>query len=124
MAYEGDSPANILAGGAFVGACSGCPDGTKVRYIGNTGTLTFPDVKASVAGSYTLTISYANGDASGGRDAIVTVDSAAVDVFFTSNGQWNTAQTLTLTVHLNSGMNSIEFGNPRTLGPDIAEIVI
>lgn len=123
-AYEGDSPANILADGTYIGPCSGCPDGTKVRHVGGGSTLTFPNVKASVAGSYTLTIAYADGDASGGRDAIVTVDSASVDVFFTSDGQWNTAQTLTLTVHLNSGLNSIEFGNPKAMGPDIAEIVI
>jgi hypothetical protein len=123
-AYEGDSSANILADGTYIGPCSGCPDGTKVRHVGGGSTLTFPNVKASVAGSYTLTIAYADGDASGGRDAVVTVDGVAVDVYFTSNGQWNTAQTLTLTVHLNSGLNSVEFGNPKAMGPDIAEIVI
>ncbi|HEU5354522.1 MAG TPA: hypothetical protein VFU65_08665 [Actinocrinis sp.] len=122
--YEGDSSANILADGTYIGSCSGCPDGTKVRHVGGGSTLTFPDVKASVAGSYMLTIAYADGDATGGRDAIVTVDGAAVDVFFTSNGDWNSAQTLTLTVHLNRGLNSIEFGNPKAMGPDIAEIVI
>lgn len=123
-AYEGDSSAAVLANGTYIGPCSGCPDGTKVRHLGDGSTLTFPDVEATVDGDYTLTIAYADGDASAGRDAIVTVDGTAVDVFFASNGQWNTAQTITMTVHLAVGENSIQFSNPNAMGPDIAEIVI
>jgi hypothetical protein len=123
-AYEGDSSAAVLANGTYIGPCSGCPDGTKVRHLGDGSTLTFPHVEASVDGDYTLTIAYADGDASAGRDAIVTVDGAPVDVFFDSNGQWNTAQTITMTVHLTAGENSIEFSNPNAMGPDIAEIVV
>lgn len=122
--YAGDASANILDGGARVGDCSACPDGTKIRFIGNGGTLTFPNVGASVAGSYTLTIAYTEGDTSGGRDAIVSVDGTDADEYFNGNGDWNSVQTLTMTVHLAAGDNSIEFSNPRAQAPDIVEITV
>jgi hypothetical protein len=96
----------------------------KIRFLGEGGTLTFPDVRASAAGDYTMKIVFTEGDTSGGRDALVTVDGSDTSVYFAGNGDWNSPQTLTLTVHLAAGQNSIEFSNPANVAPDIAEIVI
>jgi hypothetical protein len=121
-AYEADSAANILAGSAHVGSCPACPDGKKVRFLGNGGTLTFPNVTVASAGDYTLTIVYIDGDTNGGRTALVSVNATATTVYFAGNGDWNTTQTLTMTVHLAVGANRVEFSNPQAPAPDIAEI--
>lgn len=122
--YEGDASANILTGRAAVASCSGCPDGTKVGYIGYDGTLTFPDVTASVAGYYVLTIVYVEGSTSGGRPAVVTVDGTDFYENFPGDGDWQGTQTLRITVQLVAGANSVEFSNPNAWGPDIAGIVV
>lgn len=122
--YEGDASANVLAGGARAGWCGACPDGMKIRFLGEGGTLTFPDVAASVTGDYTMKVVFTEGDTSGGRNAVVSVDGTDLNAYFAGNGDWNTPQTLTMTVHLAAGQNSIEFSNPANVAPDIAEIVI
>jgi chitodextrinase len=122
--YQAESPANTLAGGAIVQACSACSGGQKVGYIGNGGALTFNQVTASSAGSHTLTVYYVDGDA--GRSATVTVNGTATTVAFhgTNDNNWNAVQSLTLTVTLNSGSNTIEFSNPSGYAPDIDQITV
>jgi chitodextrinase len=122
--YEGDASANTLAGGAVVQSCSACLDGNDVGYIGEGGTLTFPDVTESAAGSYTMTVSYVDGDA--GRSAVITVNGTPTTVSFTgtNNSNWDYVQTLTVTVSLNAGTNTIEFSNPSAYAPDIDHIVV
>jgi hypothetical protein len=122
--YEGDASANILTGRATVASCSGCPDGTKVGYVGYDGTLTFPDVAASVAGYYVLEIVYVEGSTSGARQAVVTVDGTDFYENFPGDGDWQGTQTLRLTVQLAAGANSVELSNPNAWGPDIAGIVV
>ncbi len=120
--YEADAATNILTGTARVGQCPTCPDGEKVRFLGNGGTLTFPNVTVATAGDYTLTVVYSNGDTSGGRTAVVSVNTTDTDVYFAANGDWNSTQTLTVRVHLAAGANRIKFSNPQAAAPDIAEI--
>lgn len=124
QAYPGDASANILAGGAFVDGCSECPDGKRVRYIGNGGTLTFPNVAATVAGNYDLTVVFTEGDTSGGREAIVTVDGTDYYEYFPGNGDWNNPRTFTMMVRLVPGNNSVEFSNPGAFAPDIVGIIV
>jgi len=122
--YEADASANVLAGGAAVSSCSACLDGNKVGYIGDGGTIAFPDVTKSAAGSYTLTIYYVDGDA--GRNADVSVNGTASAVSFTGtdNSNWDTVQTKTVTVSLNAGTNTIAFANPGAYAPDLDHIVV
>lgn len=122
--YEGDASANILAGGAYVDGCSECPDGRRVRNIGNGSTLTFPNVSATVEGYYDLTIAFTEGDTSGGRQAIVTVDGTNYHEYFPGDGDWNRARTFTIMVHLFPGNNSVEFSNPNAFAPDIVGIIV
>lgn len=123
-AYEGDASGTVLAGGAQAGWCGACPDGRKIRFIGEGGTLTFPNVSAPVPGDYTMTVVFTDGDTSGGRTAVVSVDGRDTNVYFAGNGDWNSPQTLTMTVYLTAGQNAVEFSNPANVAPDIAEIVI
>lgn len=122
--YEGNSSTNVLAGAARVLSCPGCPDGEKIGFIGNGGTLTIPDVAVTASGDYALTITYADGDTSGGRFAVVAVNGNATDVYFPGDGNWFSAQPLTMTVYLKAGKNRIEFSNPQGLAPDIAAITV
>ena len=122
--YEGDASANTLADGAVVQNCSACLDGKDVGYIGEGGTLTFPDITESAAGSHTMTVYYVDGDA--GRSAVITVNGTPTTVSFTGtdNSNWDYVQTLTIAVSLNAGTNTIEFSNPGAWAPDIDHIVV
>lgn len=43
----------------------------------------------------------------------------------TNDGNWNTVQSLTVTVNLNAGSgNTIEFSNPSGWAPDIDHITV
>jgi alpha-galactosidase len=123
--YVADT-AGTVAGGARVQSCSGCADGKDVGYIGEGGTLTFPDVSKSVAGTYAITIVYVDGDGAGhGRPADITVDGGTpTAVTVNGDGDWNTPQTLTVNVTLAAGTDTIEFSNPGTWAPDIYSIEV
>jgi hypothetical protein len=124
VAYPATSSGNVLAGGAVSQGCSACSGGTKVGYIGYNGTLTFPDIAGTAAGSYPLVISYVNGGA--GREATLTVNGNPVTLDFpgTGNDNWDYVQQLATSVTLKAGTNTIEFGNPGGWAPDIAGITV
>ena len=123
--YEAESGSNTLAGGAVVAACSTCSGGNKVGYVGNNaGTLQFNGVSAATAGNYTLTIYYLSGAA---RSAQLSVNGgSAVTLNFASLVNWTTVGTLTTTVSLNAGSNTLKFSNP-TVGswaPDFDRVTV
>jgi alpha-galactosidase len=122
--YEGDASANTLAGGAVVQSCSACLDGKAVGYIGDGGTLTFPDITETSGGSHTLTVDFVNGGAA--RSMVITVNGTATTVSFpgTNDSDWDYVQTKTVTVTLNSGTNTIEFSNPGAYAPDVDHIIV
>ncbi|MEV6521890.1 CBM35 domain-containing protein [Longispora sp. NPDC051575] len=118
------SEAGILAGGAVVQTCPACSNGRKVGYIGYDGTLTIPVDSVPISGNYTLRIAYVNGGS--GRSATITVNGTATSRSFggTNDDNWNVVQTLTVTVALAAGGNTIRFGNPNGWAPDIATITV
>lgn len=122
--YLSNASSNTLGGAAKIASCSGCASGQTVGYIGEGGTLTFPNVSASAAGTYNLVVSYEDGDA--GRSATLTVNGTAKTINFTglNNGNWVTPQTVTVAISLNAGMNTIEFGNASAYAPDIDQITV
>ncbi len=123
--YEAESSANTLAGGAVVAACSGCSGGEKVGYVGLGGTLQFNNVQASSSGSDTLTIYYVDGDA--GRSAQMSVNGAAsttISFHGTNDANWNVVQSLTVSVSLNAGNNTIKFSNATASAPDFDRITV
>jgi hypothetical protein len=125
--YEAESANNTLAGGALIATCVPCSNSAKVGYVGNNaGTLQFNGVSASSAGSYTVTIFYTNG-AGSARTAALSVNSGGtVTLSFPDTGGWMTVGSLTTTVSLNAGNNTLRFSNPSagSWTPDFDRIVV
>jgi endo-1,4-beta-D-glucanase Y len=117
-----EAESGTVAGGAKVGSCAACSGGQKVGYIGNGGTLTL-SVSSDTAGSYPMKISFLNGS-SAARSATITVNGTGTNVSFPTDGSWSTVQTLTVTVTLKAGTNTIVFGNASGWGPDVDKIVV
>jgi hypothetical protein len=123
--YEAESSANTLGGRAVIVACSTCSGGAKVGNVGKGGTLQFNNIQASSSGTHTLTFSYIDGDA--GRTAQMSVNGgAATTVTFhgTNNGNWNVLQSMTVSVQLKAGSNTILFSNASASAPDFDRIMV
>jgi hypothetical protein len=122
--YEAEAPGNTVAGGASVVSCSGCSGGAKVGNLGGTGTLTVNNVNVAVAGTYLMQLAYVDGDSS--RTAVITVNgrSFQLPLSGSNDNNWGVAQTVTVPVQLNTGANTIEFGNPTDYVSDIDKITV
>ena len=120
--YEAE--AGTLAGGAAVRTCTPCSGGQKVGNVGMGGSVTFSNVTEASAGTYQLVISYCNGDASGSRNAVVTVNGTAKTVNFPNTGGFTTPGTITISVTLKAGSNTISFGNASAWAPDLDKIKV
>jgi alpha-galactosidase len=123
VAIEADLGGNTIAGAATVGSCSGCPDGNKVRFIGNGAGnfVTINNVDEPKAGSYPLTISYC---LDGSRTFDVSVNGGAGTSVALTGTSWQAPAQDTMTVSLNAGANSIRFANSTAYAPDLAEITV
>ena len=120
--YEAEAPANTLAGGAVVSTCSTCSGGAKVGYVGNGGTLTFNNISVPSAGTYRVTLVYCSGDP---RPAMVSVNGGAPQALsFASTGSFNTTGTMTVSLPLNAGNNTIQLGDPAAYTPDFDRIIV
>jgi alpha-galactosidase len=98
--------------------------GQKVGKIENGGTLQFNNVNEKSAGNYTLTIYYNLGDPPS-RNLFVSVKGGSgAELTASSTGDWNTLGTLSMTVSLSSGNNTIEMYNSSHGAPDIDRIVV
>jgi len=85
--------------------------------------LQFNNIRETSAGSYTLTIYYINGAAD--RTLYMTVNGEPAIAFYApSMKSWNVVGTLTATIYLNAGSNTIKFFNPWAHAPDIDRILI
>ena len=119
--YEAES--GILAGQAAVRSSSGASGGALVGYVGG-GTanyLQFNNVNAT-AGSHTVTIFYASGEA---RSLTLSVNGgAALTVSTPSTGGWDTVGSVSTTLTLAAGANTIRVGNPSGWAPDLDRIVV
>ena len=121
VAYEAESAS--LGGAAKVADCSGCSGGKKVGYVGNGSgnRVTFAQIDAGWTGDHQLIIHAASADA---RRASVSVNGGAAIVAAVQSGDWNRPATVTVTVPLNRGLNSITLGNDGEYAPDIDRIVV
>jgi hypothetical protein len=121
--YEAEAPGNTIAGGAGVSSCSGCSGGRKVGFVGSGGTATINGISAPAAGTYWLTIYYADGS---GRQAQLIVNGGAPQTLsFTPTADFNTVGAMTVSVPLAAGGgNTIEFANPAEFAPDFDRILV
>jgi hypothetical protein len=121
--YLAASGGSIAGGGAVLQSCAACNGGEKVGFVGEGGTITFQPF-APTTGTFTVTIVYCDGSATG-RQADMSVDGGAPQlVSFTPTGGWATIGALTVNVTLVHGYNTIEFSNPAAYAPDFSEIVV
>jgi hypothetical protein len=126
VVYEAEASGNGFIGGAWVTSCASCSGGTKVGAIGNNaGALQFNGVSAAAAGGKTLKIFYLNGDPSA-RTALMSVNGgAATTVTFPNFANWSTVGSVTVTINLNAGANTIKFyHNAGTYAPDFDKIEV
>jgi chitinase len=123
-AFEAESSANTLAGGARVASCSGCSGGSKVGYVGSGGTLTFNTISVGTGGVYAVAIAYCDGSTSG-RQATVSVNGGtAQTISFSPTGGFSTPGTKTVNLTLAAGTNTITFANPSAYAPDFDKITV
>jgi hypothetical protein len=119
--YEAE--AGTLGGQAAVRSSSGASGGALVGYVGN-GTanyLQFNNVNAT-AGAHQVTIFYASGAA---RSLTASVNGGtATNVNTPSTGGWDTIGSVTATLTLAAGTNTIRIANPTGWAPDIDRIVV
>jgi transcriptional regulator with XRE-family HTH domain len=129
ISYEAESSQNIWTGFAEPVSCSGCSGGYRVCCLstqsnGQNGTLQFNNVDKSIAGSYTMTIYYTEGDP-GSRTGYVSVNGGAA-ILYTGvyTGNWHTVEAINMTISLSAGNSTIKFFNPNGPGPDIDRVVV
>jgi hypothetical protein len=129
MSYEAEASDNTLTGSALVISCPPCSGGERVGSIGTepskkvNGSLQFNHVSKGLAGTYTLTLYFTQGDP-GSRTAYISVNGgSAITCQAASTGSWYTVATVSVTVSLNAGNNTIEVFNPSSNAPDIDRII-
>jgi alpha-galactosidase len=128
--YEAESSANTLSGSATANACSSCSGGYDVGNVGtgngNSGTLQFNAVQASLSGPQVITIAYINGD-SAPRTASLSVNgTSTTTVSFPSTGDWTSPKvgTVKIIVNLNAGNNTLTFSNSSAWTPNFDNITL
>jgi hypothetical protein len=122
--FEAEASGNTLAGQAAARSSAGASGGALVGYVGNGAAnyLQLNNVTSATAGSHKLTIYYAAGES---RSATVSVNGgAATSVNTPSTGGWDTIGSVTVTVNLNAGANTIRLANPSGWAPDFDRIVV
>lgn len=122
--YEAEAEGNVLTGTANIAASANASGGKVAGYIGNgaENTLTFTNVTAAQAGTYTVTISYISGEnrslslsANGGKP---------VSVSCPSTGSWTTVGTVKAKIKLQKGLNTLTISNAGYYAPDIDCILV
>jgi len=124
--YEAESSGNTLTGSARVIDCSNCSGGKAVGPIGSSGyTLQFNNISENQTGSYTLTIYCINGSQSN-LDMMVKVNGGDQQQFSVApTGSWDTVSTITDTVSLSAGNNTITLSDAGVPGvPGFDRIVV
>jgi hypothetical protein len=124
--YLGASSANTLAGGAVTAGCNSCLGGQKVGYVGDGGTLTFNGVDVGSAGNYQVQIDYLDGTSgTTGRSTTVSVNGTAVQTFTdTPTGSFQNPGSVTLSLPLKAGSNTIEFSDASAYAPDFEAVTV
>ncbi|GLV55641.1 hypothetical protein KDH_24850 [Dictyobacter sp. S3.2.2.5] len=125
LSYEAEAANNTIGGGASVVGCSACSGGQKVGNIGSGAYVQLNSIYASNSGSATATIYYIDGDT--GRSAQLGVNGGAattLNFHGTNDNNWNTVQSMNVSVNLNAGSNSIKLSSASGWAPDFDRIVI
>lgn len=126
-AYEAEASGNTFSGTVAATSSSNCSGGQRVGWIGNgtANTLQFNNVSVPTTGPYTLVIDYTNGDTAT-RSATLSINGGTTSTIggFVPTIDVNTVNSVTTTVQLNAGTNTLLFGNSSAYSPDFDRIVL
>ena len=124
LSYEAESSSNTVSGSANVVDCSACSSGKKIGNISAGSSVRFNTIYTSTTGNANVTLYYIEGDA--GRSAQISVNggsASTINFHGTNDNNWNTVQSLTTSVPLNAGLNTLTFSVTSGYGPDLDRIV-
>ncbi|MFC0530999.1 hypothetical protein [Phytohabitans kaempferiae] len=122
--YEAEAPGNRLGGRAATREVATASGGSVVGWVGDhrDNTLTFTDVTVPAAGRYRVTVHYLTEER---RAAAVEANGRFAQIVdFPSTGGWDRVGTITVTLTLRAGENTIEFGNRYSWAPDFDRLVV
>ena len=116
-----EAESGLLMGRAAVRDCGPCSGGKKVGDLYHGGGLELRGITVATAGSYRLTVTYTTRDP---RSAQLRVNGgAATRVNFSPTGGWNTPGTLTVTINLQAGANTLRFDSGSNgYAPDLDKL--
>jgi alpha-galactosidase len=111
-----------LTGSSTLSPCSACASGNKLTYLGlgpnNNATFNVP---MEHAGNYRMQVdSITNGT----RSYVINVNGGPDITLNSSGGSANLPSSITIPIHLEAGVNTIEFGNPASYPPDLDRIIV
>jgi hypothetical protein len=112
-----------LSGSAAIASCPACSSGEKVGDLGlgAQNTVTFNNVYVARAGEYLMQV---DSMTIGLRSYLYRVNGGAYQTLNCSGGSFLLPASTAVPVHLEKGMNSIQFGSPVSYPPDLDRIVI
>lgn len=122
--YEAEAEENTFGGETACTASSGCSGGEKVSYIGNdeSSTLTFNGIEVEEEGNYEVLLFYCSGEE---RTVYYSVNGGEfVSVETLDTGGSDQTGVVTFAIKLETGTNTIAFGNAKSYAPDIDRIGI
>jgi alpha-galactosidase len=119
--YEAESA--ILGGSAVIAGCAACSGGEKVGGLGlgAQNNVTFNNVYVARAGEYLMQV---DSMTQGLRSYLYSVNGGAFQTLNCGGGSFFLPASTTVPVHLEKGMNAIQFGSPVSYPPDLDRIVI
>jgi hypothetical protein len=119
--YEASSA--TLSGTANIANCSICSDGEKVGNLGRgpQNTVTFNNVYVPRAGEYLMQV---DSMTIGLRSYLYRVNGGPYQTLNCGGESFLLPASTTVPVHLEKGVNSIQFGSPVSYPPDLDRIVI
>jgi hypothetical protein len=122
--YEAEASGNTLGGQAAARSSTNASGGALVGYVGN-GTadyLQFNNVSVGKAGTHTVTVYYASGE---NRSVTISANGGTgVTVSTPSSGGWDTIASVSATLTLNAGPNTLRLGNAAGWAPDLDRIIV
>jgi Alpha galactosidase A/Alpha galactosidase C-terminal beta sandwich domain/Carbohydrate binding module (family 6) len=123
VSYEAEAGTNTLVRGASVNGCGNCSGGAKVGNLYNGGALRINGVTVPKTGTYQVNIRYTTNDP---RSVTVSANGQnAVIMAFVPSGGWDIPATLTVSLQLHAGTNTIEIDSTTPVySPDIDKIEV
>ena len=108
--YLADSSANTLSGSAVLSNKNTATHGRAAGYMGNGGSITFNKIHVDTAGTYNIGILYFSGES---RTGTLSINNGSpIAVTFPSTGSFSTLGTVTQSISLIKGDNSITVSVP------------